>query len=119
MKKIKSALIVLAFCILLPTLAGATDYSNMEIITENFLLDPVNNLEITNAAVSISPDKVEIEFVSHPSSLEAYGATLRAILSAYVVIVNYYPDVGDLEILHMDDNAPTRPVILVKRVGSS
>mgnify|MGYP006936217425 CR=1 FL=1 len=96
------------FCILMPTISDASNYTTDEIIIEKLLVDPANNLEIQDAAVSISSKKVEVDIVYNPSSLEASGATYREILGIYTVIVEKYPEVGDLEIIAMTDNSPTK-----------
>ena len=107
MKNLKYIMLAI-FCVLMPMISDASKYTTDELVFENILLDPANNLEIQDASVSISPEKVEIDIISHPSSTEAWGATAREIILIYIAIVNTYPEVGDLEIIDMSDNAPTK-----------
>ncbi len=106
------ALLVLAMCTIVPNIS-ATGYSAAEIVTENLLLNPANDLGIKSADVSINTRQVTINCITQISVQEsgaplgAVGKFLAGVLGTYVSLVNAMPEVGDLLIVWKNRNQPT------------
>lgn len=92
---------------------SATNYSGLETLTEEKLLDPANNLRITSADVSISPEQVTFNCVTDVSvqetgaPLEQFGTFIGGTLGLYIALVNAAPEVGDLLIIMKNRDQPT------------
>jgi hypothetical protein len=105
-------LLALAMCIIASTVS-ATDYSAAETVAENMLLDPANDLGITDADVSINTQQVTINCITQISvqetgaPLEEFGKFLGGVLGTYISMVNAAPEVGDLLIVMKNNNQPT------------
>lgn len=106
MKKIKFTLVVLAFCILLPTMSAAKDYSYMEKAAETILLDPNNNLAIASADVTINTQQVTINCVNQITKADELFSFLGGIVDVYSGIVSNLPEVGDLLIISRNIDKP-------------
>jgi hypothetical protein len=96
-------LFVLAMCIIAPT-ALATDYSQMEKISETLLSDPQYNLGIIAPSVSIGTYLVSINYIGASGTTEAIMKDVGSIIGVYYGIVDKYPEVGDLLITIEDIN---------------
>jgi hypothetical protein len=96
-------LLVLAMCIIAPTTL-ATDYSQMETISETILSDSQYNLGIIAPSVSIGTYLVSINYIGASATTEAIMKDVGSIVGVYWAIVNKYPEVGDLLITIEDIN---------------
>jgi len=96
-------LILLAMCIIAPTVS-ATDYSQMEKLSENTLSDSQYNLGIIAPIVSIGPDLVSINYIGASTTTNAVMGDVGFMIGVYWAIVDKYPEVGDLRITDEDIN---------------
>jgi len=96
-------LFVLAMCIIAPNVS-ATDYSQMEKMSETILSDSQYNLGIIAPSVSISPYQVTVNYIGASVTTEAIMKDVGSIVGVYWAIVDKYPEVGDLLITIEDIN---------------
>jgi hypothetical protein len=96
-------LLMLAMCIIAPNVS-ATDYSQMEKISENLLSDSQYNLGIIAPSVSIGPYLVSVNYIGASVTTEAIMKDVGSIVGVYWAIVDKYPEVGDLLITIEDIN---------------
>ena len=111
-------LIVLAMCIIAPTVL-ATDYSQMEKISENTLSDSQYNLGIIAPIVSIGPDLVSINYIGTSTTTDAVMGDVDFMLGVYYAIVDKYPEVGDLLITDEDINGNAVGILTCQKVWVS
>jgi hypothetical protein len=109
--KLSVALVLLMFAVCISAApASATDYSQTEDLGEKVLLDPQFGLKIKAVDVTIGTSRVIIDYVSTSSSAKELGEDIGAILGVYKMIIDEYPEAGDLSILARSNFAgtPTR-----------
>jgi hypothetical protein len=94
---------MLAMCIIAPTVS-ATDYSQMEKLSESTLSDSQYNLGIIAPIVSIGPDLVSINYIGASTTTNAVMGDVGFMIGVYWAIVDKYPEVGDLLITDEDIN---------------
>lgn len=95
-------LIMLSICIM--SFASASDYSQMESVSENILSDSSLNLGIIAPDVHINTYQVTVNYIGASSTTEAISKDIGAIVGMYWGIVNADPEVGDLLITIEDIN---------------
>jgi hypothetical protein len=98
--KLVAALVLLMFAICITALpVSAKDYSPIEDLGEKVLLDPQFELKIKTADVAIGTSQVVIDYTTSSKDEEEIGNDIGAILGVYKMIVDDYPEVGELLIL--------------------
>ena len=88
-------LLVLAICIIVPT-ASASEYSQMERMSETMLSDSQHSLGIISPSVSIGPNQVAINYIGASTNTEDIIKNVGSVVGVYWNIVDNYPEVGDL-----------------------
>jgi hypothetical protein len=113
----KSLIVSIVLMMLFLASVSAKDYSRMETVAEEQLLDPANNLGIISADVSINPQQVTVNRVTSIQETDApteIGAFLDGILGLYSSLVSAAPEAGDLLIV-MKTNEPTATTFTCSR----